>query len=822
MRLQIQPNPKPCPVDKISQLPIYVASSADIFKMVNPSIHSNLLPLKTIRSLLIIICLLISPQAIHAQSLYISEVMPSNNKTISDDDGDSSDWIELYNPGPDTIHLKGYGLSDTYNHPFKWVFPDISIGQNKYLLIWASGKNRRDTNSPLHSNFKISSKGEIITLTSPLRIGIDILRTTPSVPDISFGRKPGETSQVYLFKPATPGESNNGKGYSGILPPVTFSRAAGFYPQEFQLLLQHDDKSAKIHYTFDGSVPSGSSNLYQSALAVNDRSQAPNFLARINTTRHFEKFYKPQYPVFKGTIIKARAFKTGYLPSPTATRTYFVHKDILSRFTLPVFSLVTDPDNLFSGDRGIYCTGDNYDGKNMETTNFYQKGKDWERPVHIELFEPDGTLAISQNGGVRIHGHRSALEAVKSLRLYARKQYGKAYFHYKFFPYLTIDRYKRILLRNGGNEVFNSLLRDGLNHNLVRHLDLAVQAYRPAIVFLNGEYWGIHNIRERFDEHYLYAHYGAAPSNVDITKLIRKNCDSADDACSDLLDLTNYIIHQNPNNPLYYSHVNTQMDIDNLFNYLATEIYIANSDWPRANTQLWRVKPYTYNFYSQHDDGRWRWRLFDTDRSLGRRKKSNGYQKNSFKRAMSRLPLLASLMANQEFKARFLNRFADLLNTTFKPERIIALVNSMRGVLAPEIKEHARRYRQFDIDNWEKSLKKIKEFAVHRPEFIRHHLVKDLGLSGLATLSIGRKGKGKGKVQVNSLLIDSATVGIDDKPYPWKGIYFKDISIKLIALPDPGHRFAGWFGDICGIDDETYTISMEGDLNIVAHFVPNS
>ncbi|MDO8899336.1 MAG: lamin tail domain-containing protein, partial [Bacteroidales bacterium] len=99
--------------------------------------------------------------------------MSSNATAVADEDGDYSDWIELHNTSNQALSLAGYGLSDDPEQPFRWVFPAKGIQPGGYLLVWASGKNRINTQQPLHTNFSISAAGEPLLLTHPSGERID-------------------------------------------------------------------------------------------------------------------------------------------------------------------------------------------------------------------------------------------------------------------------------------------------------------------------------------------------------------------------------------------------------------------------------------------------------------------------------------------------------------------------------------------------------------------------------------------------------------------------------------------------------------------------
>ncbi|MCA9947681.1 MAG: CotH kinase family protein, partial [Anaerolineales bacterium] len=214
----------------------------------------------------------------------------------------------------------------------------------------------------------------------------------------------------------------------------------------------------------------------------------PNVLSTIRTTLPNVFWQEPANEIFKGTVVRAMVDKSGALASSAATQTYFVDPAANGRYSLPVISIATDADNLFDPEIGIYVPG-NY-------TNYAQSGIEWERPIHIEFYEADGTLGFAQNAGVRIHGSKSTIYHFKSLRIYARSEYGQDRIEYDLFPGWKNDEFERLILRNSGQDIYATMFRDAMAQSLVSHLSFDTQPYRPAIVFLNGEYWGVHNVRE--------------------------------------------------------------------------------------------------------------------------------------------------------------------------------------------------------------------------------------------------------------------------------------------------------------------------------------
>jgi hypothetical protein len=231
-----------------------------------------------------------------AQNIAINEVMASNATTFADDDGDFSDWIELHNHGSEPVELFNYAISDDHNDPLKWLFPEIIIQPGEFLIIWASGKDRKIAGHALHTNFSLDSSGEEVFLTHPDGTRIDEMVPTLIPTDVSHGRFPDGTGEWRFFTNASPGEPNPGPGFSFLLDPVDFSANGGAFQNEFFLNLGHTLGDAQIFYTLDGSTPNESSNLYTEPILIRNRQGDPNIISLIPTNNIAD----PGPPYFEG------------------------------------------------------------------------------------------------------------------------------------------------------------------------------------------------------------------------------------------------------------------------------------------------------------------------------------------------------------------------------------------------------------------------------------------------------------------------------------------------------------------------------------------
>lgn len=567
---------------------------------------------------------------------------------------------------------------------------------------------------------------------------------------------------------------------------VGFTVAGGFHAEAVAVELFTFVQGGVIYYTLDGSLPDPVNNkkstyMYQGPIIVEDRSKEPNLLSTIRTTYHNWPG-PPKGVVFKGTPIRAVVYLEEE-PVGSAAQTYFVGS---KEYSMPIISLVTDAHGLFDEKTGIYIPGNRHREGNLWTGNYFARGIDWEREGHLEFYETDGSLALSQNIGMRIHGGITRAWPQKTLRLYARSEYGESRFNYQIFPNQDQQSYKRLLLRGSGNDMRLTLFRDAFIQSLLTDTtNLDTQAYRPAIVFINGEYWGIHNIRERLDKHYIADKYDIDSEDVVILALNAYLNEGVSGDQRHYRDMLSFIRTNDISKPDVYAKVNTMMDIDNYIDYQIAQIYAANTDWPFNNIKFWRARTDEYLPDAPYgQDGRWRWLVYDMDYGFGL---AESPDHNTLKWATEpgkwSTELLRMLLKNPEFKNQFISRFADHINTTFAPERAVPIIDEMQAVLAPEWTEHAQRW-PYTISTWDRNVNVMKSFAKGRPQYMFKHITDMFKLPGTAQVQVSASEGGS--VQVNGIQVDMS----------FAGTYFKTVPVEIEAIPEPGYEFVGWTGSI--------------------------
>ena len=774
--------------------------------------------------------------------LRINEIMASNLLTIKDENGDSSDWVELYNPDSVAVNLQGWALSDSASNPLKWIFGSVSIQPGQRLVVWASSKNR--PNGPqIHTSWAISASGESILLTNPSGTLVDQFPSIAVARDVSMGRQPDGTGPLYFFTQATPGTANITTGYpTETLAQPVFTVAGGMRTTSATVAITSTVVGGTIRYTLDGSDPIESSPVYSGPITLSSRVGQANGISMIRTNNqsvgapYYEGWQQPSGEVYKINVLRARVFKTNVLPSRITTQSYLIDPLGAGRFSLPMISISSSSENFFSAETGIYVLG--------KYNNYSQDGSDWERPGHIEFYETGGSLAFQGEIGIRLHGGTTVSRPRKSLRIYSRNPTGKVPFAHKIFPDKSVAIFDTFLLRNSGNDWGQAIFRDAMVSALAAPTGIDRQHVRPVVVFLDGEYWGVHNLRDRFDEGYYLNHYGL--SDLQFSQLEICSCNSswpsADSGEPSLVSDFTDIINRAGNNEFAsaagYAALASRIDIDNYIDYNAIEIWCGNTDWPGNNQRVWRaVTPNTSAGANARLDGRWRWLLYDTDFGLGLDffyviGYGDGPNHNTLAHATTSTGtdwsnnevgtrLLRKALDNQTFKRKFINRFADLLNTSLSANNATATLDQFQATYSPNMSEHVLRWRQ-PID-WTGVLARIRNYVQLRPAAVRSHIVSKFGLSGSANLVVNVNDATQGVVTINTIALQNTTVGVPANPYPWNSVYFKGVSLPIRAQAKPGYEFVSWSlsnakGVVLDTRNSESEITLTGDTTLTANF----
>jgi uncharacterized repeat protein (TIGR02543 family) len=621
---------------------------------------------------------------------------------------------------------------------------------------------------PVHTSFKLSSD-ETVCLTSPDGAVSDCLQLQPVPGGSSMGLDAG--GAFVLFSTPTPG-GLNAAGLNGVAPEIQMSPAAGVYPAGQSVSLT-SPSGGRIRYTLDGSVPNSRSLLYLGPIQVNET-----------------------------VVVRARAGDAGMLPGSVSTRTYAVLDDS----SLPVVSITTEPDALFHPQTGLYV-----DGPGASTSfphfgaNFWE---DREIVVHLEWLDGINPDPLGFEAGLKIYGGWSRGHPQKSMSLFARGRYGASEFRHRFFEDRPYNSFQSLVLRNSGNDWSHSMLRDGFQQTLTRNTEIDRLAYRPTRLYVNGDYWGIQNLREKISEHYLASISGVSSDLVDLIEF-RNEARGAvaihgtTEAYDLLLERVSAFDIQTPE---AFAELSAMMDMDNYIDYQIAQIYFDNRDWPGNNSKAWRPRT---------DDGKFRWILYDTDFGWGIWN-SESYRDNTLLFATApdgpgwpnppwSTLMLRRLLENSQFRTAFLNRFADFLNVHFSTRRVFDLLTELVGAIKPEIERHEARW---ELGDWDAEIAAMQVFGRNRPAYMMGHLQSFFGVSGVQPVTVDVDGAG-GKVRVNRELVSG----------PWTGDYFRSSPLEITAIPRPGYQFVDWTGTETSTQ-RTVTVRPTAPVSLVAHFEP--
>lgn len=497
-----------------------------------------------------------------------------------------------------------------------------------------------------------------------------------------------------------------------------FSADSGFYEEKFELGITSG--VGEIYYTLDGSDPAGNALalLYHKPISIYDNTEDDNTLSA-ESDIVLGYYCTPNYNVDKGMIVRAVVKDNDGNYGKTVTKSYFVGKTKDYYQDMKVISLVTNPYNLFDPDDGIYVVGNKYyewlksadfdpameDWRQDNPTNYNQTGKEWERPATIQIFE-QGVPVYEQDVAIRLAGNATRSNAQKSIRLYARKEYGDKKIRYPFFEDLTdingepIDKFDKITLRNDGNDTTGAFIRDELVQSLCSDLAVGVQAETPCILFIDGEFWGMYHVKERIEDYYFASHYGVEKTNVTYVK--RDETEGSEAVRQEYEDFYKWAVSADLSDGENYKRVADVIDIQSLMDYFAIETYINNYDWLNIgkrpnNILMWRVNERVDG--NPYGDGKWRFVLYDMEYSAGlysQEGTKNSYDafKNISRENTWANPgvLFFRLLENENFCREFYVNYIEIMDNNFDADRVNEWIDEYGGEYGDAISDTFKRY----------------------------------------------------------------------------------------------------------------------------------
>ena len=504
----------------------------------------------------------------------------------------------------------------------------------------------------------------------------------------SYGRKDG---QLLYFNEPTPAAENK-KGYAGLAAQPNILTTSGLYNAPVQVAVEVPQGVA-AYYTTDGSEPNQESPRYTGPVMLS-------------------KMAGEEMP--EGNVFRVRGYSDGMLPSAVSTGNYFID----SRHTLPIVALSTAPANMYDPKIGIYVRGDG------ERANYAQE---WERPVNFQLFDTDGRLLIDTDACFRVFGAYSRAEREqKGLAVIARGEYGDNRLRFPLFESRPYEEYKSVVLRASGMDSTVTKVRDMLATSIAGDGGiLAVQAYKQCVLYINGEYFGVYNLREKVTKYFLEQHYGVNPENLDF--LVGSGTSSGSVLQGDTKEykaLLAYLESHALSDAENYAYIEERIDVDNFIDWLFAEMYFMNTD--TGNIKYFRER---------REGSKWRWIFYDLDWGFA------GSSRNPFEywldpqghggsSKMFSTLLERKMFESPVFREKFLERAAYLLKNVYTSEKVLARMDELVGNIESEMQRDAKRWPQGNGFNvWQSNVKSTRTFCEKRTDYMIYHVRKQFGVS---------------------------------------------------------------------------------------------
>ncbi|MEO0469020.1 MAG: lamin tail domain-containing protein [Bacteroidota bacterium] len=688
--------------------------------------------------------------------LLINELMADNASVIADPNGEYEDWIEIYNAGGSPVDLMGYYVSDDTTDVLKHqISASLVVPAGGYLLLWADDE---PSQGPAHLGFKLTANGESVILTAPdASTQLDSISFPALNEDESYGRLNDGGSPWLPWIVSTPGNGNS-SGQSATNPPL-ISLASGVYTGNQSIYLSAA-AGVSIYYTLDGTTPSDTASLYTNPITISN-----------------------------STSLRTIAIQSGSAQSQEAFASYILNPTT----NLPIVHLTIDPFYLYDDSLGFYVVGTNGVSGPCHTDprNWSQ---DWEYQAQIALIETDGSVSFNENCGLSISGGCSRNGSKKSFNVAFKKKYGVSRINYPLFPGKEETNWSGFKLRSGGNYRHNRRIVDAVSHQIIDGaLDIDHQSSRHVALYLNGEYWGLYNIRDRMNKSYVEAHYPDINSDsLDLIKLPRADASFRHWIYEEVSEGDNQAYHamedfavaNSLNNPANYAYMKSVLDMDSYLDYYIANLYYNNFDWPGNNMKVWRPR---------EEGGKWRWMMFDLDFNIiGNIGPTNqdllnqilnntgtGSQRNPIA-----CQLFRQLMENDEFEAELIQRMNTYLVAVWDTTRIYPIFDQMRNSMRSEVDADYNRWGGWNLSTWNTQMDLNDDKYAIRPENVKQMFENTLGLAGRFQLNLNVNAATHGEVVLHNNHFRVAN--------NHSGEYHVNVPIRLTAVPEPGYRFSHW------------------------------
>lgn len=734
-------------------------------------------------------------------ALRITEVVSVNLDWL-DEDGDDPAWVEIYNAGDEVADLNGYYLVESYDKTRKWAFSNEVIRPKSFRNVFISKKNIPkaseakdvgDRHYRTHTNWKLDKNGGSIYLIDKYYQVRDTVQFPVLEPGMSWGRIDGGLWR-YMSKPTPEAPNTEADAYQGVVPKFDFGSAkAGFYNSTVTLKKPKVSDGTKIRCTKNGSLPTKDSEEFNSDMVI-DHSM----------------------------VLRCAAYKDGYLTKEIVTNTYFINEQV----KMPVVAVTVD--SAFFRENYVKCEASDPDEC---PRGMYA---DVERPVHVEYFEKgsdskEKTWEI--DAGISLMGNWSRVKDKKSVAIVMREKYQNGRINYPLFPTNpNVTKYKAFNLRNNGNRFVSDYVEDAMGGEILNGSGVDYQHSRQVVVFYNGRYYGIHDMRERFNEGYVESNYGIDSKTVDMVKHLNDSLHAnggTTDAYAQMLQFIGTNDFSGENNAKY-EEAKKLIDVGNFADYMAAEIYIHNGDWPNNNVRAWRSpeQPWKFMVYDLDHGFGWQWGVEDPNSEKFNDGTNmftwikQGGGKHLCKETGCFANLYIQLIKNPDFKRLFINRSCAMWKGYLNGNNVSKVVDQMVATIPSSEKDRdLEKFKQNEMYypggfDWKGD--RLKEWARSRDgevvSLYKGEFFKDDGDAKLVSVKIKADGDG-------SVLMEGMHLPGTSSPTNYSGEFFNGMQMELTAVPTNGAVFKSWSGcEAVEGKPETCRATITDGLTITASF----
>ena len=711
----------------------------------------------------------------------INEYSAANYDSFQDNYGEYEDWIEIYNTSGANVDLNGWYLSDKATNLTKWQFPSSFIlPAGNTVLVYCSGRDEI-VGANAHSNFKLTqTKGNekiILTDLSGTTV-IDSLTVFPNQKGDSRGRTTNGGNTWSVFQTPTPGANNAGAMQEYASTPI-FSQPSGYYAAAISLSITSPDPNVDIYYTTNGDFPDNAATLYTGPINVGSTQ-----------------------------VVKAVAYSsTANIPqSFIGYNTYFIN----ATHTIPILSISgTQVDDLLSG---------------WPFTNLEPEGT-------IEYFDANGQLIDKGTGEYNKHGNDSWAYDQRGFDYIMRDQFGYNYaIKDQVFPNKSRDKFQRLILKAAANDNFSfedgAHIRDAYIHSLSQTADLRMdeRSYVACIVYLNGNYWGVYELREKVDDHdFTDYYYDQDKNNLQYLKTWGGTWSEYGGPASqnDWDTFKNFVLSNPMSNQANYQIVKSQFNTGSLIDYFLINMYTVCMDWLNWNTGWWR------GMDPNGDKKKWRYTLWDMDATFGHYINYTGVPNTTPTAdpcdpsslndpgSQGHVPIWNALLTNQEFFDDYINRWSDMKNTYFDCTYMITYLDSLINIIDPEMPGQIAQWGGGTYADWQQNVQDLRDFINQRCSTINASFVNPCYPQLLGPYNVTVIIDGIGEVKVSGITVAQNNSG-------WTGQYFGGVT-----LPFEVKSGTFYYWEVNPINTyvydslvDTLALNLLGDVTVTAHFTP--